>query len=189
MTAEQARAYLAVQRALRSGELSRPWGCSRCGDHDICGPHGHHHNGYREPLDVIWLCRLCVGHCVTTNRECAIYQPPTVTAQDEFNAIAAAINLEAQPMDTRATAESLPAAVALIHAAMADDRKAMASIIIAAPDQRALCAAVARIAGILALVLDVTTGQDTSAGILDGLRSAVITTAAKAAELPGDEPK
>lgn len=41
-----------VTKAVRNGRLVRG-PCSVCGAYPT---HGHHHNGYADPLDVIWLC-------------------------------------------------------------------------------------------------------------------------------------
>jgi hypothetical protein len=49
-------AHNAVYRALNSGTLVRPKHCSRCPyDAKIEA----HHNDYRKPLEVTWLCRKC----------------------------------------------------------------------------------------------------------------------------------
>jgi hypothetical protein len=52
------RAHFIVARAIRSGRLQRPPGCSRCGGN--CTPHAHHEDYYR-PLEVEWLCGDCHG--------------------------------------------------------------------------------------------------------------------------------
>lgn len=46
------QAHLAVQRALKSGELVRT-GCEVCGEPKVDA----HHDDYRFPLAVRWLCR------------------------------------------------------------------------------------------------------------------------------------
>ncbi|SRR5713101_3413551 len=51
-----ARAQKTLQRAIRSGRVSRPTHCEECGVD--CKPDGHHDN-YGEPLAVRWLCRSC----------------------------------------------------------------------------------------------------------------------------------
>lgn len=49
-------AHLEVMRAIKRGDLTRPEGCSRCGDtHRVEA----HHDDYAEPLSVIWLCTAC----------------------------------------------------------------------------------------------------------------------------------
>jgi ribosomal protein S27AE len=50
------RAWHLVALALKSGELVRPATCSRCGKGGVIEAH---HNDYREPLKVEWLCRAC----------------------------------------------------------------------------------------------------------------------------------
>jgi hypothetical protein len=52
------RAHLKVQRALKSGELTKSPFCQLCldGEHVL---DAHHHNGYEHPLDVIFLCHPC----------------------------------------------------------------------------------------------------------------------------------
>jgi hypothetical protein len=50
--AEKYRAHLAVRRALNSGDLIKG-SCEVCGDENVDA----HHDNYREPLKVRWLCR------------------------------------------------------------------------------------------------------------------------------------
>jgi len=50
--AEKYRAHLTVQRALKSGELTRK-GCEVCGSFQTDA----HHDDYGDPLKVRWLCR------------------------------------------------------------------------------------------------------------------------------------
>jgi len=52
-------AHRAVARALRAGRLARPEGCPGCGQRRPL--HAHHEN-YREPLRVTWLCARCHRH-------------------------------------------------------------------------------------------------------------------------------
>lgn len=52
---ERRAAWLAVDRALRNGQLIKP---SRC----ACGRNARvnaHHDDYARPLDVLWLCGVC----------------------------------------------------------------------------------------------------------------------------------
>lgn len=56
---EKARAWNAVQRAVKSGRLTRPDSCGRCGAK--CRPEASH-DDYARPLDVEWLCRTCHRH-------------------------------------------------------------------------------------------------------------------------------
>ena len=51
------RAYSAISRAIRRGEVKRG-PCSMCGSEKRT--HGHHED-YRRPLDVTWLCPSCHG--------------------------------------------------------------------------------------------------------------------------------
>lgn len=58
------RARAAVARALRRGDLIRPDVCSRCSKAGTTSDgrafiHAHHHKGYDNPLDIIWLCPAC----------------------------------------------------------------------------------------------------------------------------------
>ena len=53
---ERVRAHAAVRRAVRSGKLTRPTHCQSCGKPSTI--HAHH-NDYRKPLDVMWLCVRC----------------------------------------------------------------------------------------------------------------------------------
>ena len=58
-------AWNAVQRALKKGTLIRPKKCSKCGKR--CKPHAHH-DDYRKPLEVRWLCfKPC--HLAETKKE------------------------------------------------------------------------------------------------------------------------
>lgn len=48
-----------VRSALRSGRLVRPEACSLCGE---TGRKIHaHHEDYRKPFEVEWLCSKCHG--------------------------------------------------------------------------------------------------------------------------------
>lgn len=49
-------AYYAVRAALKSGDLVRPFQCSKC--QDWCDPQAHHED-YNKPLEVVWLCSRC----------------------------------------------------------------------------------------------------------------------------------
>lgn len=53
---EQSASRNEVKKAIRNGVLTRPKECSRCGD--IGRVHAHH-DDYRQPLDVRWLCSAC----------------------------------------------------------------------------------------------------------------------------------
>lgn len=57
---EKAAAHAAVREAVNSGHLKKPLACQICGTptprHRLAG---HHHRGYDQPLDVIWLCDPC----------------------------------------------------------------------------------------------------------------------------------
>ena len=55
----QQRARLKLQRAVKSGKINKPDSCDSC--RKKCIPDGHHHRGYKKPLAVIWLCRMCHG--------------------------------------------------------------------------------------------------------------------------------
>ena len=49
-------AHNAVNRAIKTGELTRPSTCSRCpADKNIQA----HHDDHTRPLDVMWLCPVC----------------------------------------------------------------------------------------------------------------------------------
>jgi hypothetical protein len=55
---EKYKAHIAVNNALRTGQLVRPKNCERCGG--TYALHGHHED-YNKPLEVNWLCRFCHG--------------------------------------------------------------------------------------------------------------------------------
>jgi transposase-like protein len=55
-TLEARRAYWEVQKALKSGLLTRPSVCEECGESRYCEAA---HSDYLRPLDVRWLCRSC----------------------------------------------------------------------------------------------------------------------------------
>ena len=51
-------ARLALNAAVRSGAISRPSSCGRCG---AVGPVQGHHHDYSKPFDVEWICSRCHG--------------------------------------------------------------------------------------------------------------------------------
>ena len=51
-------ARITLNRAIRSGKITRPDHCEGCNKQ--CKPDGHH-NDYDEPLEVNWLCKTCHG--------------------------------------------------------------------------------------------------------------------------------
>lgn len=64
MDSSKEYARSAVRRAVVSGVLVRPAACSKCGESrhrrdGITAIQGHHHNGYGNPLEVLWLCPPC----------------------------------------------------------------------------------------------------------------------------------
>jgi hypothetical protein len=72
---ERAKAHYAVRKAIMAGSLIRPKVCEACGDkpgNDIGGKSkivAHHHRGWKNPLDVLWVCQRC-------NRRLAILREP-----------------------------------------------------------------------------------------------------------------
>ena len=57
-------ARAAVHHAIEAGKLSPPNECQTCGGESkrrdgARGIQAHHHNGYDNPLDVVWLCQPC----------------------------------------------------------------------------------------------------------------------------------
>lgn len=62
----QKRAYCKVQRAINTGLLKRPKSCQRCGVIPRRSRSGQlllhaHHEDYKKPLEVKWLCSTCYG--------------------------------------------------------------------------------------------------------------------------------
>lgn len=53
---EKARQLLGA--AVRSGKIKKPEKCEGCPSTDELGGH---HNDYRKPLEVVWLCTICHG--------------------------------------------------------------------------------------------------------------------------------
>jgi len=53
---DRLKANNAINNSIRSGLIVKPNRCELCGDH--CRPDGHHED-YKQPLSVIWLCRRC----------------------------------------------------------------------------------------------------------------------------------
>ena len=52
----KSRAYHAVRRAVKNGEMTKPEVCQNCGGrHKIQA----HHEDHTRPLDVLWLCDHC----------------------------------------------------------------------------------------------------------------------------------
>jgi hypothetical protein len=63
---EKKRASRTLWRAVKTGKIIKPERCSKCGDLDKklgsgsrTTIHGHHYNGYHNPLQVVWLCYRC----------------------------------------------------------------------------------------------------------------------------------
>lgn len=54
---EKSLAHRAVQNAVRTGAIIKPDACEICCVKGLVS--GHHHNGYAERLDVVWLCHSC----------------------------------------------------------------------------------------------------------------------------------
>lgn len=52
-------AYMALDAAIRAGEVTRRTVCSGCGCPDTEHRIEAHHYDYARPLDVIWLCTPC----------------------------------------------------------------------------------------------------------------------------------
>lgn len=50
-------AHRKVRTALKNGSLVKSKSCQEC--NKVGYLHAHHHNGYDNPLDVIWLCPSC----------------------------------------------------------------------------------------------------------------------------------
>lgn len=57
MIREKQRARSALTNAINRGDVTRPRSCSKCGAPGEI--EAHHHNGYKNPLDVQWLCIQC----------------------------------------------------------------------------------------------------------------------------------
>lgn len=57
--AEAAKAYsrLKLRHAVLRGDVKRPKECQSCAS--CARLEAHHHNGYSNSLDVVWLCRKC----------------------------------------------------------------------------------------------------------------------------------
>lgn len=53
---EKQKAYHAVRKALKHGQLIRPEACQKCGA--VSRLHAHHKD-YSKPLEVDWLCIQC----------------------------------------------------------------------------------------------------------------------------------
>lgn len=56
MNKRQTQAHKQVAYALKTGKLTRPSKCDVCGQE--CKPEAHH-DDYKRPLDVQWLCTVC----------------------------------------------------------------------------------------------------------------------------------
>lgn len=53
---DRERARHALNNAINSGQIRRPWRCEKCG---AAGRANGHHFDYSRPLYVQWLCRAC----------------------------------------------------------------------------------------------------------------------------------
>lgn len=59
---ERVRARDILRKAVRRGKVEKPSRCSSCArELPARQIHGHHHNGYANPFDVVWLCMACHG--------------------------------------------------------------------------------------------------------------------------------
>jgi len=56
---EKVKANDKVQRALKSGKLTKPNFCSNCGKQEEREKIEGHHEDYDKPLQVEWLCKDC----------------------------------------------------------------------------------------------------------------------------------
>lgn len=56
ISVNHSRAHDAVRRAVKRGDLVRPDACSKC---DRKGRVQAHHDDYKKPLVVIWVCQSC----------------------------------------------------------------------------------------------------------------------------------
>lgn len=61
---QQHYASVILNYSLLLGTIKKPKRCQRC--KKIKRLDGHHHKGYMQPLDVLWLCRRC--HCIVDGR-------------------------------------------------------------------------------------------------------------------------
>lgn len=52
-----AKVYAAVRYAVLIGKLYRPTHCPKCNREEKI--EAHHHMGYDDPLNVMWLCPVC----------------------------------------------------------------------------------------------------------------------------------
>jgi hypothetical protein len=59
--AEKQMARRAVFLALSSGRLAKPSACQQCGTERPSREITAHHDDYRRPLEVVWLCTFCHG--------------------------------------------------------------------------------------------------------------------------------
>lgn len=61
---EKEWAKSAVRKALKEGKLERPISCEKCGQSPPAGRDGRssihaHHDDYKQPLSINWLCIMC----------------------------------------------------------------------------------------------------------------------------------
>ena len=54
--ADKHKARAKVEYAVKSGKLTKPELCSRCEKESMVEAH---HDNYKKPLDVVWVCRNC----------------------------------------------------------------------------------------------------------------------------------
>lgn len=57
---DRVAARQAAANAIRRGDIIKPKSCSACNKKTVSRKlHGHHHNGYDKPLDIVWICTVC----------------------------------------------------------------------------------------------------------------------------------
>jgi hypothetical protein len=66
------KAHFLVKNAIRSGAIAKPTACELCGKSDQLEAH---HEDYKKPLDVVWVCKRCHFN---------LHEPKIMTCEKDF---------------------------------------------------------------------------------------------------------
>jgi hypothetical protein len=69
----------AIAKALKNHQILKPTNCTQCGTNYKI--QAHHHNGYSNYLEVLWLCDKChrQAHVIMRKNQRIKYKQPMLT--------------------------------------------------------------------------------------------------------------